>query len=204
LSYRILLLIDSIVAKLLRTVRKHWLAILLFVAISPLLLCIGSIGYMFLYGTVDRITDFRPFSGDVQFQGTKYVMKVTKGLGKFGDVIFEINLKNTVNRNELSITRGAGGGNPEYSAFQANGKTYFILKTGSLGNDGSMHFQIYDLSGDQIRPIDKTSTGEPAVYSSCVYPQLNQNELFFEDAFDCDIYPVLVDEQFFSSVKLSP
>ncbi len=194
MSYRILLLIDSAVGKLLRIVRKHWLAILL---ISPVCLCVSSIGYKYVYGQIGRITDFRRFSGELRLLDTNYLMDVSRGIDNY-----VIILKNTINKNEFKITHGIIGANPEFSTFASEGKTYFILKTEGIFEEGAMYFQIYNLSGDNIAQVVSSSTSEPTLFRSCIYPRLYDNELFFEEAIDCEIYPVLIDNQFFYSVKL--
>lgn len=159
----------------------------------------SSIGYIYAYGQIGRLTDFRHFSSELQLPDTHYTMNVTKVTDNHAII-----LRNMNNNYELKITNGNISANPEFFTFLSEGKTYFILKTEGLFEEGAMYLQIYNLGEDHITPVVSSTTSDPTLNRSCVYPQLYDNKLFFEDALDCEIYPFLVENQYFYSVNLFP
>lgn len=191
--------------------RKKWPIILIFLLLSPVCLCVATTVYWFGYNRIGRVTDFRAMSDGLQIPNTNYMLRVTLLSSSDSKVpnTYEYALENLSSNNRFTLGRWSKAGDwttaPSFAFLENNNSAYFFTKRSSGGSSGTSIYNIFNITGEKPEPISNPN-GSNIVntdFYSCTYPRLTRNELQFENAFDCDFYPILVDEQFFETVKLT-
>lgn len=187
-----------------------FLAVLL---LSPICLCVATLGYIFAYNHIGRITDFRDVYGGFTIPNTDYMLHVTPLSPSSPDSqsvdTYEITLENLFTQRNFVLIKWtdciAIACLPDFAVFRLEDKTYFILKRRSQGSAGGAIYTTFNLSGSEPKVMGRPNKDNILItdFTSCVYPHLAGDELHFESAFDCDAYPFLVDEQFFETMKLT-